>query len=272
MTNKTIIVAGVFDDLRSRGIRFLQEAAKSGPLTVLLYDDETALNRTGVTPKFPVGERAYFLKASRFVSDVKIIHADCGGGVLPVVDGLKPSVWAVESAEANHEKITFCKENGIELRIITDAELAGFPTHSASKPSGRKKVIVTGCYDWFHSGHVRFFEEVSTHGDLYVVVGHDANIRFLKGEGHPLIPEDERCYVAGSVRYVTQALVSTGEGWLDADPEIKHIKPDIYAVNEDGDKGGKREYCEKMGIEYLVLRRTPAPGLPRRSSTDLRGF
>ena len=62
------------------------------------------------------------------------------------------------------------------------------------------------------------------------------------------------------------------DGWLDADPEIKRLRPDIYAVNEDGDKGGKREYCQKLGIEYLVLKRTPAPGLPKRSSTDLRGF
>jgi len=94
----------------------------------------------------------------------------------------------------------------------------------------------------------------------------------LKGEGHPLIPEDERRYVVGSIRFVKQALVSTGHGWLDADPEIKALKPDIYAVNEDGDKGGKREYCRQNGIEYLVLKRTPAPGLPRRSSSDLRGF
>jgi glycerol-3-phosphate cytidylyltransferase-like family protein len=87
-----------------------------------------------------------------------------------------------------------------------------------------------------------------------------------------LLPQEERRYVAGSVRYVTQALVSTGEGWLDADPEIRRLQPDIYAVNEDGDKGGKREYCAKLGLEYLVLKRTPAPGLPARTSTNLRGF
>ena len=137
---------------------------------------------------------------------------------------------------------------------------------------GRKKVVVTGCYDWFHTGHVRFAEEVSAYGDLYVIVGNDANIRLLKGEGHPLLPESERRYVVGSIKYVKQALISSGGGWLDADPEIKSLKPDIYAVNEDGDKGGKREYCEKLGIEYLVLKRTPAPGLPKRSSRDLRGF
>ena len=137
---------------------------------------------------------------------------------------------------------------------------------------GRKKVVVTGCYDWFHSGHVRFFEEVSAYGDLYVIVGHDANIRLLKGQGHPLLPQEERRYLAGSIKYVTQALISTGDGWVDAEPEIQRLKPDLYAVNEDGDKGGKREYCAQRGIQYLVLKRLPAPGLPGRTSTDLRGF
>ena len=117
-----------------------------------------------------------------------------------------------------------------------------------------------------------FSKKSARYGDLYVVVGHDANIRLLKGEGHPLLPQDERRYVVGSIKFVKQALISSGEGWLDADPEIRKLKPDIYAVNEDGDKGGKREYCEKIGIEYLVLKRAPAPGLSKRSSTDLRGF
>jgi cytidyltransferase-like protein len=152
-------------------------------------------------------------------------------------------------------------------------KLIGFPEPppTLSMP-GRKKIVATGCYDWFHSGHVRFFEEASAYGDLYIIVGHDQNIRLLKGEGHPLVPEEERRYTVGSIKYVKQALISSGDGWLDADPEIRHLKPDIYIVNEDGDKGGKREYCQKLGIEYLVLKRAPAPGLPKRSSTDLRGF
>ena len=90
--------------------------------------------------------------------------------------------------------------------------------------------------------------------------------------GHPLLPQEERRYVVGSIKYVKQALISSGDGWMDADPEIQRLKPDIYAVNEDGDTGGKREYCKKNGIEYLVLKRIPAPGLPKRTSTDLRGF
>ncbi len=135
-----------------------------------------------------------------------------------------------------------------------------------------RKVVVTGCYDWFHSGHLRFFEEASSFGDLYVVVGSDQNVRLLKGEGHPMFSEDERRYIVQSVRFVKQALVSSGSGWMDAEPEIARIRPDIYLVNEDGDQPEKRQFCEEHRIEYVVLKRLPRLGLSKRESTFLRGF
>jgi len=101
---------------------------------------------------------------------------------------------------------------------------------------------------------------------------HDANVRNLKGEGHPLYPEDLRRYMAGSIRYVHQSLITSGWGWMDAEPEIEQLKPDIYLVNEDGDKPEKQAFCTQHGLEYVVLKRLPKPGLQRRSSTDLRGF
>ena len=132
--------------------------------------------------------------------------------------------------------------------------------------------MVTGCFDWLHSGHVRFFEEVSQLGDLYVVVGSDANVRLLKGRGHPMFCEAERRYMAGAVRFVRECLVSTGNGWMDAAPEVERIRPDVYAVNEDGDKPEKRAFCRSRGIDYVVLKRVPRAGLVGRSSTRLRGF
>jgi hypothetical protein len=71
---------------------------------------------------------------------------------------------------------------------------------------------------------------------------------------------------------VKQTFISSGNGWMDAEPEIAVIKPDIYAVNEDGDKPEKRQFCEKHNLRYVVLKRTPKEGLPRRQSTNLRGF
>ena len=265
------MVSGGFDDLRSRHLRFLEEAARLGDLTVLLWPDEMLQRQTGQAPKFPLAERRYFLEAVRYVT--RVIPLTGLVDALPAANGLMPQVWVDEEADAHAARRGYCRRHAIKYRVLPAARMCGFP-EPPPMPSapGRKKVIVTGCYDWFHSGHVRFTEEVSAYGDLYVIVGHDANIRLLKGEGHPLIPEAERRYAVGSIKYVKQALISSGNGWLDAEPEIKRLKPDIYAVNEDGDKGGKREYCEKLGIEYLVLKRTPAAGLPQRRSRDLRGL
>ena len=268
-----IIVSGGFDDLRARHLRFLEEAAKLGELTVLLWSDEVLRKRTGKTPKLPLAERLYFLNAVRYVERVLPVNAPVPPHDFAKLEGFTPNVWADEEAHANDASHAYCRQYGLEYRLFPSSQMVGFPEPPPMPSSpGRKKVVVTGCYDWFHTGLVRFTEEVSTYGDLYVIVGHDANLRLLKGEGHPLFSQDERRYVVGSIRYVKQALISSGEGWLDADPEIRRLKPDMYAVNEDGAKGGKREYCEQMGIEYLVLKRTPAPGLQQRSSTALRGF
>jgi cytidyltransferase-like protein len=268
---KKVVVSGAFDDVRSRDLRFLQVAGKLGELTVLLWTDEAIEKFTGKKPKFSLAERVYFLNAVRYVSRVVELAPETLTDELPT--DAQVDIWADIENSANPKRAEFCRQKGMAYRVIKSEELSGFPEPPPMPGApDRKKVVVTGCYDWFHSGHVRFCEEVSSYGDLYVIVGHDGNIRLLKGEGHPLLSEDERRYVVGSIKYVKQSLISTGDGWLDADPEIKRLKPDIYAVNEDGDKGGKREYCEKNGIEYLVLKRTPAPGLPKRSSTDLRGF
>lgn len=274
-----IAVSGAFDDLRSHHLRFLQAAAQLGDLTVLLWPDRALQHITGQPPKFPEAERLYFLNAVRYVSAVRLVSGPVEPDALPEVPGFRPDVWVVGDCRANDAQQAHAAARGIEYQVLRRERMSDFPDPTPQEgdavehvPTGNRKVVVTGCYDWVHSGHVRFFEEVSTYGDLYVIIGHDANIRLLKGVGHPLLPQAERRYLVGSIRFVKQALISSGEGWLDADPEIQRLKPDIYAVNEDGDRGGKREYCARHGLEYLVLRRTPAPGLPRRSSTDLRGF
>jgi cytidyltransferase-like protein len=192
--------------------------------------------------------------------------------VLPGNLPFQPDIWVVDPGGDCPAKREFCAAAGLRYHLLAPGELAGFPELPPEPPSGKKKVIVTGCYDFFHSGHVRFFEEVAGLGDLFVVVGNDENVRQLKGAGHPLLTGAERRFTVGSIRYVRQALISTGMGWMDAEPEIARIKPDIYAVNEDGDKPEKRDFCQERGIEYVVLKRIPKAGLARRSSSDLRGF
>jgi cytidyltransferase-like protein len=268
--HNSIVVYGGFDNILSHDIRFFQEAARFGLLNVFLWSDDFIHSVTGKEPKFPESERLYFLESIRFVHKVSIVN---NGDLSSIID-VSPSAWIVREGEDTSAVKTFCEKEKIELRILKKTDLEGFPDNleTKSNESSEKKVLVTGCYDWFHTGHIRFFEEASEMGDLYVVVGNDANVRALKGQNHPMFSQAERRYMVESIRYVKQAFISTGQGWLDAEPELKRLKPDIYAVNEDGDRPEKQKYCQDNGIKYVILKRLPKEGLPRRESTVMRGF
>ncbi len=69
---------------------------------------------------------------------------------------------------------------------------------------------------------------------------------------------------------VHQALISSGCGYLDFEPALRAIQPDVFVVNEDGNTPEKRKLVQNLGIEYVVLQRTPHDGLLPRSTTDLR--
>ena len=155
------------------------------------------------------------------------------------------------------------------LRITMVIRRSSFVIRPSSvvRPSS-SPVVMTGCTA-VTSVSSRKLRLTAT---FYVVAGNDANVRHLKAEGHPMQPQEERRYMVGAVRFVRQALVSSGWGWLDALPEIEKVQPHIYLVNEDGDVPEKRAFCTEHGLEYIVLKRLPLPGLKRRSSTDLRGF
>lgn len=275
MTGPRVVVAGPFDDLRSSDVRLLHEASELGPVRVLLWSDEAIRRQLGRSPKFPAAERRYLVESIRFVEGLEVSKPSIDPDAVPEIPGWHPDIWAQDPESANRARQEACLRAGVESRVLTPQQLAGFPVSDEKIPeasAARRRVIVSGCFDWLHSGHVRFFEEVSQIGDLYVVVGHDENIRLLKGEGHPYLSAEERRYLVGSIRYVRTALISSGHGWLDAEPEIERVHPHVYAVNEDGDRPEKRRFCAEHGIEYRVLKRTPRPGLPARSSSELRGF
>ena len=273
-----VFVRGCFDDLKTIDIRFTQEAAKLGDVHALLFSDHASQAILKKETKYPLNERRYYLENIRYVNQLSIVD-NTDHNTIPLSIALaegsnRKLIWAVRESDASRDKEIFCEQNGILYQVITDKALSRFPPHTSSvnELNGKRKVMVSGCFDWVHSGHVRFFEEASQFGELYVVVGHDSNLFLLKGEGHPMFSQEERRYWVGSIKFVTRAMISSGDGWLDAKPEIERIKPDVFIVNKDGDKPEKQELFKKLNIEYKVLERKPKPGLSARISTDLRGF
>jgi cytidyltransferase-like protein len=132
-----------------------------------------------------------------------------------------------------------------------------------------KKVFVSGCYDLLHSGHVAFFEEAATHGDLYVGIGSDKTLLELKAR-RPINNEQERLYMVKALKSVKDAWINGGSGLIDFLEEIKRLKPDIFFVNSDGHSSLKEQLCKDLGMEYIVGKRIPHGNLPARSTTSLR--
>jgi len=133
----------------------------------------------------------------------------------------------------------------------------------------KKKVFVSGCYDMLHSGHVAFFKEASTLGDLYVGLGSDETVYNLKGR-RTINTNKERLFMVKSIRFVKDAWINAGSGLMDFEEEIRALNPDVFFVNEDGFTPDKQAFCNETGIELLVSKRIPASGLPTRSTTSLR--
>ena len=85
-----IVATGGFDDIRALQLRFLEEAAKLGELTVLLWPDQALQQQTGRAPKFPLAERLYFLNALRYVARVVPVAEPVHYDGLPELEGFAP--------------------------------------------------------------------------------------------------------------------------------------------------------------------------------------
>ena len=131
------------------------------------------------------------------------------------------------------------------------------------------KVFVSGCFDMLHSGHIAFFQEASTLGDLYVGLGSDETIYYLKGR-KTINSNAERLYMVKSIRFVKDAWINSGSGLMDFEIELRALQPDIFFVNEDGYTPDKRALCKSIGAQLIVSKRIPTKGLPLRSTTSLR--
>jgi glycerol-3-phosphate cytidylyltransferase-like family protein len=117
---RQVVVAGAFDDLRAKQIRFLEEAARLGGVTALLWADELVRRVEGTEPKFPQAERAYFLQAIRFVRRVVLVekvegrmqNAEFEASLLGVAAervGVKPDLLVVNETQDSEASKAICR-------------------------------------------------------------------------------------------------------------------------------------------------------------------
>src|ERR1700754_3852635 len=73
---------------------------------------------------------------------------------------------------------------------------------------GKRVVFTNGCFDLLHPGHVRYLSQARELGDALIVgLNSDRSVRALKGEGRPILDQNERAEVISALESVDYVVV-----------------------------------------------------------------
>ena len=118
--------------------------------------------------------------------------------------------------------------------------------------AGEQIVLANGGFDLLHVGHVRYLRGAKgLGGKLVVAVNSDSSMRSLKGDGRPVMPENERAEIVAALADV-DAVVIFPE--VDVRALIREIRPDIqakgtdYTANSVPERDVVKEYGGRVAI------------------------
>jgi len=119
--------------------------------------------------------------------------------------------------------------------------------------AGERITLANGGFDLLHVGHVRYLRGAKAlGGKLVVAVNSDESVRALKGEGRPIMPDEERAEIVAALADV-DAVVIFPE--LDVRAIIREIQPDIQAKGTDytADSVPERDAVAKYGGRVAIV-------------------
>ena len=122
---------------------------------------------------------------------------------------------------------------------------------------GRSLVLGTGCFDLLHPGHLHFLQEARAQGDVLVIgINSDAAVRAIKGEGRPILKEEERLAMVATFRCVDLVFVFDDRV---ADESILSLKPDVFVIGEESvpDYPSELTSAQSVGARVHVVKRIP---------------
>jgi len=135
------------------------------------------------------------------------------------------------------------------------------------KKNGKRIVLANGCFDLIHVGHIRYLKEAKAQGDVLVVaLNSDPAVHNLKGNGRPILNEEERVELISSfyfIDYITVFEEATVENILLT------LKPHVHAKGSDYTKETvpERETVLSYGGEIAI---TGGPKIKNTSEISRR--
>lgn len=142
------------------------------------------------------------------------------------------------------------------LRVHTDKILTREQLRervSEWRRAGETVTLANGCFDLLHVGHVRYLHGAKALGGrLVVAVNSDASVRTIKGEGRPLMPEDERAEIIAAFADVDAVVIFSEP---DVRALIRELHPDVQAKGTDytADSVPERDEVTSYGGRVAIV-------------------
>jgi len=99
---------------------------------------------------------------------------------------------------------------------------------------GKKVILVGGCFDLLHIGHLTFLEKAKKKGDvLFVLLESDANITKTKGPGRPINSQTDRAKILSALETVDYIIkLAPFLKNEDYDELITKLRPTVIATTK----------------------------------------
>lgn len=142
------------------------------------------------------------------------------------------------------------------------------PESLLNKERNKKIVLVGGCFDVVHLGHLTFLEKAKEKGDILVILlESDENIKKNKGKNRPINNQENRAEFLTKLKMVDYVIklpeMKKDEEYLEI---IKKINPNVIAVSEkDVNLDKKKEQAKKVGAKLIEVTKT----IPQQSTSKI---
>ncbi len=125
-----------------------------------------------------------------------------------------------------------------------------------------KKVLVGGCFDLLHFGHIEFLKKAKEQGDyLVVALESDENVRRMKGDARPIHTQAQRKAMLTALSCVDE-VISLPTMTSDAEYAklVTDVHPGVIAVTE-GDPviGKKQQHATTIDARVAVIPKISTP-------------
>ena len=125
------------------------------------------------------------------------------------------------------------------------------------KKQGNKIVLIHGCFDLFHQGHIELFNFAQKLGIVFAGVDDDDSVKAIKGKTKPINPLKKRIDVIkqkGRVDFLF--VLNPKDNYSRFFRNLyKDISPDFLVTADDENLSKRKRDIKGLGIKLIVMKK-----------------